>query len=73
MFDDPIVAETRSQRDSYAASFGYDLAKIVADLQTRQGKDGRRVVDRRSKSEQNDAPKPPIVGLPDGASTTAAG
>ena len=47
MFDDPIVAETRLQRDCYAASFGYDLTKIVADLQARQGKDGRRVVDRR--------------------------
>ncbi len=44
MFDDSIVAETRFQRDTYAASFGYDLAKIVANLQTRQGKDGRRVV-----------------------------
>jgi hypothetical protein len=69
MFDDPIVAETRLQRDSYAASFGYDLTKIVADLQARQGKDGRRVVDRRKKAEQNDAPKPPNVGFTDGAST----
>ena len=52
MFDDPIVAETRLQRDCYAASFGYDLTKIVADLQARQGKDGRRVVDRRKNAEQ---------------------
>ncbi len=73
MFEDPIVAETRYQRDAYAASFGYDLTKIVADLQMRQGKDGRRVVDRRRTLEQNDASKPPIVGLSDGASTKSAG
>jgi hypothetical protein len=73
MFEDPIVAETRKQRDTYAASFGYDLAKVVADLESRQGKDGRRVVDRRQRTEQNDAPKPPVDRLPDGASSTAAG
>lgn len=73
MFDDPIVAETRLQRDCYAASFGYDLTKIVADLLARQGKDGRRVVDRRKNAEQNDAPKSPNVGFTDGASTAAAG
>ena len=54
MFDDPIVSEIRKVREDYAASFGYDLGKIVADLQSRQGKDGRRIVDRTSlkKSEQ---------------------
>ncbi len=57
MFDDPIVLETRKHREVYAASFGYDLARIVADLQSRHGRDGRRVVDRTSleKSEQSDA------------------
>ena len=73
MFEDPIVAETRYQREAYAASFGYDLAKVVADLESRQGKDGRRVVDRRRKTEQNDAPKPPIQGLPHGTSSPADG
>ena len=55
MFDDPIVSEIRKFREDYAASLGYDLGKIVADLQSRQGKDGRRVVDRTSqkKSEQS--------------------
>ena len=57
MFDDPIVLETRKHREKYAASFGYDLARIVADLQARQGRDGRTVVDRTSveESEQTDA------------------
>ena len=57
MFDDPIVRETRKHREEYAASFGYDLDRIVADLQSRQGRDGRIVIDRtsREKSEQSDA------------------
>jgi hypothetical protein len=46
MFDDPIVLETRKYREEYAASLGYDLDRIVADLQSRQGCDGRTVVDR---------------------------
>ncbi len=59
MFDDPIVLETRKHREEYAASLGYDLDRIVADLQSRQGGDGRLVVDRTSveKSEQSDAPE----------------
>ena len=36
MSDDPVVAETRRIREEYAARFGYDLAAIVADLQSRQ-------------------------------------
>ena len=57
MFDDPIVLETREHREAYAASFGYDLGQIVADLQSRQGRDGRMIVDRTSveESEQSDA------------------
>ena len=56
MFDDPIVLETRKYREEFAASFGYDLGRIVADLQSRQGRDGRLVVDRTSveMSEQSD-------------------
>jgi hypothetical protein len=57
MFDDPIVLETRKHREQYAASFDYDLDRIVADLQSRQGRDGRALVDRTSgrKSEPSDA------------------
>ena len=56
MYDDPIVLETRTYREEFAASFGYDLGRIVADLQSRQGRDGRLVVDRTSVelSEQSD-------------------
>lgn len=56
MFDDPIVLQTRKYREEYAASLGYDIDRIVADLQSRQGRDGRVVVDRSSaqESEQSD-------------------
>lgn len=53
MFEDPIVAETRKAREAYAASLGYDLARIVSDLQARQGQDGRPVVDRTSTRSAN--------------------
>lgn len=61
MFDDPVVLETRKHREEYAASLGYDLGRIVADLQSRQGGDGRVVVDRTSldMSEQTDARETP--------------
>ena len=62
MFDDPIILETRKHREAYAETFGYDLARIVADLQSRQGCDGRTVVDRTlvEMSEQSDGPKSPV-------------
>jgi len=55
MFDDPIVSEIRKVREEYAASFGYDLGKIVADLRSRQGQDGRRIVDRSSQNKSEKA------------------
>ena len=75
MFDDPIVSETRRVRDAYAASFGYDIGKIVADLQSRQGKDGRQVVDRTSRmeSERRESSEQLIGGLPHGLPSSAAG
>jgi hypothetical protein len=45
---DPIVAEVRRQRDKLAAKFGYDLAAIVSDIQTRQCANPR-LVKRRTK------------------------
>ena len=74
MSDDPIVCEIRKLREEYAASFGFDLGRIVSDLQSRQGKDGRRIVDRTSQnmSAPSDAPQPVTVVL-DGTSTPVAG
>ncbi len=57
MSDDPIVLEIRKRREEYVASLGYDLDRIVADLQLRQGRDGRVVVERsfREKAKPSDA------------------
>ena len=57
MFNDPIVLETRKHREEYAASFGYDLDQIVADLPSRQGRDGRLVVDRMTSQKTVQAPQ----------------
>lgn len=56
MLNDPIVLETRERRDAYAASLGYDLGRIVADLQARQGLDGRTVIDRFTAKESRVGP-----------------
>jgi hypothetical protein len=75
MLDDPIVSEIGKFRDEYAASLGYDLGKIVSDLRSRQGKDGRRIVDRTSleMSDQGDAPEPLTTRVVDASSASAAG
>ena len=66
MFDDPIVLETRKHREAYAASFDYDLKRIVADLESRQGCDGRIVVDRTpvGSSVQSDAGETSAQSVP---------
>ena len=66
MFDDPIVSEIRKFREDYAASLGYDLGKTVAELHSRQGKDGRRVVDgtSRKKPEQSGQHELSTAALP---------
>ena len=75
MFDDPIVLETRKHREKYAASLGFDLDRIVADLQSRQGLDGRVVVDRTSveESEQSDARETSAVSVLNSNFTPHAG
>ncbi len=66
MFDDPIVSEIRRVREENAALFGNDLGKIVDDLQSRQGKDGRHVVDRTTQKnpEQSGQLKRSTAALP---------
>ena len=44
MPDDPIVAEVRQVREAHAASFGFDLDAIFADLKEQERKSGRTFV-----------------------------
>lgn len=46
MWTDPIVEELHEIRRAHAEKHGYDLARIVADLRAREGKDGELVVTR---------------------------
>lgn len=44
MDDDEIIKEIRKHREEYAASFGYDLEAIFADIKAKEEQGGRRVV-----------------------------
>jgi len=50
--DDDIVAEIRQRRQAHAESFGYDLKRIVEDLQRREKESNTQVVDRPSRSPE---------------------
>ena len=53
MNSDPIVAEIRKVRELRAARFGFDIRKIVKDVQERDASGDREVVRRQ--------PRRPIV------------
>jgi len=44
------VAEVRRIREAQAAKFNYDLAAIIADARSREGRDGRKVVNLREEA-----------------------
>jgi hypothetical protein len=50
---DPIVEEVRSHGNEYAASFGYDLKKMVLDLRRRQQERGGVVVSFSQEDPQS--------------------
>jgi hypothetical protein len=50
--DDEIVKEIRRRRQAHAESLGYDLKRIVQDLQRREKESGTPVVDRPSRTPQ---------------------
>ncbi|HKI05343.1 MAG TPA: hypothetical protein VKK31_25410 [Thermoanaerobaculia bacterium] len=50
---DPIVEEVREHGNEYAASFGYDLKKMVLDLRRRQQERGGVVVSFSREDPQN--------------------
>lgn len=44
------VAEVRRIREAQAANFNDNLAAIIADARSREGRDGRQVVDLREEA-----------------------
>ena len=58
MWNDPVVDEIHRYRQEYAARFNYDLDAMCADIESRQGKDGRKVLSLPPKR----IPKTPEAG-----------
>lgn len=56
MYSDPIVDEVHRIREELARAHDFDLDRICADLMSRQGKDGRKVVSRAAKKLQSALP-----------------
>jgi len=50
MYQDEIIAEVWRNRDAYAEKHHHSLAEIVADLQARQKRTERKLVDRRDRT-----------------------
>ena len=55
-FDDEIVEEIRRRREAHAESLGYDLKRIIEDLQ-RQERESRTPVVRRAPRTPRSLPK----------------
>ena len=47
MKNDPIVKETHAIRERLAAAFGYDVARIFADMRSREHLLGNRLKNRQ--------------------------
>lgn len=50
--DDEIVEEIRRRRQAHAEALGYDLKRIVEDLQRREMESGAPVVERPPRRPQ---------------------
>lgn len=53
---DEVIEELWRIKDAMAREYGYDIARLVTDLQGRQGEEGRRIVNLRAL-RQNGAPE----------------
>jgi hypothetical protein len=60
MYRDPIVDEVRAARQAHAASFGFDLAAMYADLKRQEHESGRTFVSYppRSAPQLSTVPSP---------------
>ena len=65
-------SEVRRVRMSMSADAGHDIRKLAAKYNELRASVASRIVDPGTKAEHCAAPKPPVVGLPDGAVIMAA-
>lgn len=56
MWDDPIVAETRSVRDQIAARFHYDVVAIGEYFKAKRAKDAKKLIAQAVQSVQQAHP-----------------
>ena len=61
MYTDEIIAEVWRNRDSYAEKHHHSLAEMVADLQARQKKHERKLVDRRDRTKASSRPSSSVA------------
>ncbi len=50
--EDEIIEEIRRRRQAHAESLGYDLKRIIADLQRREKESGWSLVERTPRKPQ---------------------
>ena len=53
---DPIIEEIRKVREAHAASFDYDVKRIVLDFQEQEKQSNRKIV--------SPPPRPPLASKP---------
>ena len=58
MWNDPIVAEVRTIRERLSAAFDFNVHAIFADLRSRQGDLGSRLVQRSGASRGKEDHRP---------------
>ncbi|MEW6348431.1 MAG: hypothetical protein AB1646_05180 [Thermodesulfobacteriota bacterium] len=58
MWEDPIVAEVRREREEFARQFDFDLHTMFEDLRQRQSQLGSRLVRRGPRAGAEQAPEP---------------
>lgn len=61
---DEVIEELWRIKDAMAQEYGYDIARLAAGLQSKQGEKGHRIVDLHALREAGEASaareKPPI-------------
>ena len=58
MYEDEVIREVWRIRDAYLSEHNHDLSRMVADLEARQRRSHRPLVDRRQPHARTDKGNP---------------
>jgi hypothetical protein len=64
MYKDEIIAEVWRNRDLYAKKHHHNFTEIVADIQMRQKRMERNIVDRRDRTKGSSRPQKAAAAEP---------